>query len=79
MATIQIRPDTLKKLQTMSGLNDSATARAIGVDRGTLRRIREGATPSAAFIAGAVLTFGVPVESLFSVVEHDARQKAPAA
>lgn len=72
MPTIQIKPDVLNRLQEMHALNESSTARAIGVDRATLRRIKDGATPSAAFIAGAVLTFQVPVESLFAVVDRTA-------
>ncbi|QDQ97949.1 helix-turn-helix transcriptional regulator [Tomitella fengzijianii] len=76
MATIRLRADVLKKLQEMHALNDSTTARAIGVDRSTLHRIKDGATPSAGFIAGAVLTFGVPIESLFSVIEDDATSTA---
>lgn len=69
MPTIQLKTDVLNRLQEMHALNESATARAIGVNRSTLQRIKDGAPPSAAFIAGAVLTFQVPMESLFSFIE----------
>lgn len=70
MPTIQIKTDVVERLQKMHSLNESATARAIGCDRATLRRIKEGAAPSAAFIAGSVLLFQVPVEAMFTVVDE---------
>lgn len=72
MPRITLNTAALERLQALHALNESTTARAIGCDRATLRRIKDGASPSAAFIAGAVLTFRVPFESLFAVAECDA-------
>ncbi|RDI32398.1 hypothetical protein DEU38_103131 [Rhodococcus sp. AG1013] len=70
MAGIELNTVTLERLQALHALNESTTARAIGCDRATLRRIKDGASPSAAFIAGAILTFNVPFESLFAVSDQ---------
>ncbi|WP_336819789.1 hypothetical protein [Gordonia sp. MMO-8] len=70
MPTLRSKPNVLTKLQDIHGLNEGSTARGIGCDRATLRRIKDGSAPSAAFIAGAVLLFQVPVEALFEVVDE---------
>ena len=77
MPTLQAKAGVINRLQEIHGLNEGSTSRAIGCDRATLHRIKEGSPPSAAFIAGAVLLFQLPVEALFEVVEESA--KTPAA
>lgn len=42
------------------------------VDRGTLRRVENGAQPSGAFVASAVLAFGMGIGELFEVVDDKA-------
>lgn len=67
--TIRIRPGILTDIRNLREIKtDEAQARLIGVDRKTLYRINEGAPPSPAFIAGAVVAFNLPFDAMFEVV-----------
>lgn len=60
MATVQIRPGLLDRLKANSHIaDDEAFARAIGVSRATLSRVKAGESPSIAFIAGVANAFGL--------------------
>lgn len=58
--SITIRPGLLDRLKANAGIaSDDAFARLIGISRGTLSRLREGATPSIETIATIAQTFGL--------------------
>lgn len=61
--------DRIKEMRSIP--SDVVMARMIGVDRHTLRRVREGQEPSGRFVAGATLAFGMGIGELFEVVETD--------
>lgn len=74
--TVRIKPGILSRLRKLNEIpSEEAQARLIGVDRTTLRRIDGGDAPSAAFIAGAVLSLGLPFDVLFEVVEGSAQER----
>jgi hypothetical protein len=69
---IRIKQNILSRLRELHRIpSEEAQARWIGVDRATLRRIDAGASPSAAFIAGAIVAFDLPFEALFDVITSD--------
>lgn len=77
--TVRVREGVLQRLREIHRLpSEDAQARLIGVDRTTLRRIDAGASPSAAFIAGATLAFGVSFDTLFTVVPAQDCEEQPA-
>lgn len=57
---VLIRDGLLDRLKATSGLTDEAFAKAIGVSRATLVRVRNGGeAPSIAFIAGIANAFSL--------------------
>ena len=72
MNKIRIRPNLLETLQETRRIpTEEAQARMIGVDRTTLRRVKAGASPSAAFMAGVCYAFGLGLGEAFEVVPHE--------
>ena len=71
MAHMAIRPGILDRLKSNAGIaSDEAFARLIGVSRATLVRVRDqGELPSAIFIAGVSLAFGLGPGEVATVVE----------
>lgn len=75
MAHMEIRAGLLDRLKVNAGIaSDEAFARLIGVSRTTLVRVRDqGEAPTAVFIAGISLAFGLgPGEVAVVVEDHDA-------
>lgn len=71
-ATLRIKPGLLKRLRSISGIaSEDAQARAIGVDRTTLRRVDAGAQPSAAFMVGLCATFGLGLGEAFEITKSE--------
>lgn len=71
-STVRIRDDILFRLRELHHIpSEEAQARLIGVSRSTLRRIANGASPSAAFIAGAIVAFDLSFDALFIVTDPD--------
>lgn len=65
---VRIKDGILHRLREIHRLqSDEALARLIGCDRTTLRRVAAGGSPSAAFIAGAVVAFDLPFDALFVI------------
>lgn len=83
MAHMEIRSGLLDRLKTNAGIaSDEAFARLIGVSRATLVRVRDqGEAPSAVFIAGTSLAFGLGPGEVAVVVEDktETETAAPAA
>lgn len=72
MATVVIRPGLLDRLKLNSHITDDETfARAIGVSRATLSRVKAGETPSIGFIAGVAKAFGLGLGEVAVIVETD--------
>lgn len=69
---VVIRPGLLDRLQTNAGLNDEAFARAIGASRTTLHRVRNGESPSIAFIAGVARAFSLGLGEVAVIVDGEA-------
>lgn len=68
-AKLQIKEGLLERLRKVNDIaSEDAQARMIGVDRTTLRRIDNGASPSSAFIAAMVVTYGMGIGEMFEVV-----------
>ena len=74
MANLAIRDGLLDRLQAVSGIQtDTAMAGAIGVSLDTYRRVRSGAqAPSAAFIAGVAIAFGLSVGEVATIAATEA-------
>lgn len=71
-ATIRIKGGLLERLrETRKIKSEDAQARMIGVDRGTLRRVDNGAQPSGSFMAGLCDAFGLGLGEAFEVVEAE--------
>lgn len=71
MARLTINQETLERLR--SGQPWGAFAEQIGIDGGTLSRIRHGhSQPGPGFIANVVTKFPVRVGDLVTVVEDEA-------
>ena len=71
MARLTINHETLERLR--AGQPWGAFAEQIGVDSGTLSRIRHGLSqPGPSFIANAVTRLPVRMDDLVTVVEDDA-------
>lgn len=69
---LQIREGLLPRLRETRGIpSEEHQARLMGVDRGTLRRIDGGATPSGAFMSAMYDTFGLGLGEAFEFVEHE--------
>lgn len=59
---LRIRPGLLQQLRSIHQIPDEDDqARMLGVDRETLRRLDEGATPSGAFIAALCEKFDLRI------------------
>ncbi len=68
-ARLQLRQGIIDRLRESRGIpSEEVMARMIGVDRGTLRRVVNGAQPSGTFVANASVAFGMGIGELFEVV-----------
>jgi hypothetical protein len=77
---LQIRPGLLARLRETRGIpSEEHQARLMGVDRTTLRRVDRGATPSGAFMAALVESFGLGLGEAFEVVPDTPIQQASGA
>ncbi|MGN7703490.1 helix-turn-helix domain-containing protein [Cellulosimicrobium sp. 22601] len=73
---LRLRPGLAKRLREARSLpSEEAQARLVGVDRTTLRRVDDGAQPSATFIALFCRAFGLGLGEAFEIVSDD--QPAP--
>lgn len=71
MARLTINQETLERLR--GGQPWGAFAEQIGVDGGTLSRIRHGISqPGPSFIANAVTRFPIRMDELVTVVDDEA-------
>jgi hypothetical protein len=69
---LRIKPGLLKRLREVRDLpSEEHQARLIGVDRTTLRRVDQGAAPSAAFMASLCSAFDLGLGEAFEVVPND--------
>ncbi|PPG38640.1 hypothetical protein C5C95_11220 [Rathayibacter sp. AY1B7] len=69
-STLRIKPGLLKRLREVREIpSEEHQARLMGVHRATLRRVDEGAQPSAAFMVAMVDTFGLSIGEAFEVVK----------
>ena len=67
---LRIKPGLLKRLREVQGLpSEQMQADMIRVDRTTLRRVDQGAAPSAAFMASLCSAYGLGLGEAFEVVE----------
>lgn len=67
---LQLRPGLVDRLRESRGIpSDDVVARMIGVDRGTLRRVKGGDQPSGTFVAEFVTAFGLGIGEAFIVVD----------
>jgi hypothetical protein len=70
---LKIRDGLLPRLRETRGIpSEEHQARLMGIDRGTLRRIDAGATPSGAFMAAMYDTYGLGLGEAFEFVEYEA-------
>jgi hypothetical protein len=77
--TIKLKTGILDRLRQIHNIpTDQMMAAMIDVDRGTLRRIAKGDTPSAAFIAGTMCAFDLSFDALFEVVDERSRVRRSA-
>jgi hypothetical protein len=71
MPRLEINKETLERLR--NGQPWGMFAEQIGIDGGTLSRVRHGRSqPGPAFIANVVTTFPVRMDELVTVVEDNA-------
>lgn len=71
MATIALRPNALKRVQALSGIdNDDLFARAVGVSPSTLHRAKAGQGDSIRLIAGIARTFGYSIGEIAVAIEE---------
>ena len=71
MATIALRPNALKRVQALSGIdNDDLFARAVGVSPSTLHRAKSGQGDSIRLIAGIARTFGYSIGEIAVAIEE---------
>lgn len=72
---LQLRPGLVDRLREARGIpSDDVVARMIGVDRGTLRRVKSGDQPSGTFVAEFATAFGLGIGEAFEVVDGNGRQ-----
>jgi transcriptional regulator with XRE-family HTH domain len=71
MACIKLRAEKLEELlDAMGARTNVAAAELLGIDKGTISRIRSGKSrPSSTFIANALIVFAVTFDELFEVTE----------
>jgi transcriptional regulator with XRE-family HTH domain len=68
--TLRLKPGLAERLRELRSIpSEEHQARLIGVDRSTLRRIDNGATPSGTFIAQFCNAFGLGMGEAFEIVE----------
>lgn len=78
--SITLRPGLLDRVKRMSGLaSDRALAGAIGVSEDELRAVRDGGSPSAAFLAGLGDAFGLSLGELAVISVGESNSERPAA
>lgn len=66
--SIRLRTEVWRRMCAARGvLTVTDKAELLRVDIGTISRIERGSSPSARFMASAVLALGVTVESLFEI------------
>ena len=66
---VQIKPGLLARLREVRGIpSEEHQARALGVDRSTLRRVDRGAQPSGAFMAAVCETYSLGIGEAFEAV-----------
>ncbi|POH63607.1 hypothetical protein C3B60_15930 [Cryobacterium zongtaii] len=69
---LKIRDGLLPRLRETRGIpSEEHQARLMGIDRGTLRRIDAGATPSGAFMSAMYDTYGLGLGEAFEFVEYE--------
>lgn len=74
---LQIREGILKRLRESRGIpSEDIQARMMEVDRTTLRRVDNGGQPSAAFIVGMHVAFGLGIGEAFEVVPESTLRAA---
>lgn len=77
--TIRIKEGLLERLRETRRIpSEDAQARMIGVDRGTLRRVDQGAQPSGTFMAGLADAFGLGLGEAFDVIPGSAKAERAA-
>ncbi|KUF07245.1 helix-turn-helix transcriptional regulator [Leucobacter sp. G161] len=80
MATISLRPNALKRVQALSGIDDDHLfARAVGVSPSTLHRAKAGQGDSVRLIAGIARTFGYSIGEIAVAVDEPNSAVADAA
>lgn len=75
-SAIRVKTDQMKELKKLHKLSEIELAKRIGVSTQTVRRAMDGATVSAAFVAGACLYFRTPFETLFEPVGENQKVAA---
>lgn len=76
---IRIRPNLLERLKDNAGIRtDDAFARAIGISRATLNRLRAGDEPNLRTVIAIAQTFGLALGEVVVTVDVDEPQMAVA-
>ena len=80
MASMQLRPGSLERVQKLSGIqSDEAFARAVGVSMSTLNRAKNGHGDSVRLIAGIAHTFGYSLGEIAMATPSEMNEEALAA
>lgn len=73
---LRIKPGLLQRLRATHDIPDEEhQAQLMGVDRETLHRVNNGATPSGAFIAALCETFDLGIGEAFELVSTNDSKK----
>ncbi|WP_446428355.1 helix-turn-helix domain-containing protein [Leucobacter sp. 1207-22] len=77
---LQMRPGLIDRLRVARDIpSEEIMARMVGVDRGTLRQVKNGDQPSGTCIAEFVTVFGMGIGEAFIVVDTNGKQVLAAA